>query len=215
MILRHFILFLGVFSCSSFFSFAQQAVVKWGDFAIAQINDTVIGLNWSTQLELNVKFYQIERSTDDKIYTKIGELQALGNSLITNKYVFLDKDSMLLSLPTTLFYKITPVGIDGENANQLKGAINHLQQVNLPWNIEAPLYPNPFKNYFRIKFTATFPYPIKLSILKTTGETVQEENIDVSQNSLVEVVTLNLNSGSYIIRLQYENAVQYLRAVKN
>jgi hypothetical protein len=44
---------------------------------------------------------------------------------------------------------------------------------------------------------------------------VQEEYIDISQNSLTEVNTLNLPSGSYVIRLQYENAVQFLRAVKN
>ncbi len=198
-----------------FTSIAQQAVVKWGDFFIQQKTDSAILLKWTTQLEVNSNQFVVERSIDGNTFTKIDSIKSSGNSLSRISYSFIDNDTNLLKLPVKLFYKISAIGMKGETANQLVGSLNHNQLFSLPWNIEAPLYPNPFKSYFRIKFTKTFPYPIKLSILSLVGAIVQEEYIDISQNSLTEVNTLNLPSGSYVIRLQYENAVQFLRAVKN
>ncbi len=198
-----------------FTTIAQHTLVKWGDFTIQQTTDTAILLKWTTHLEVNTNTYVIERSIDDNTYTKIDSIKASGNSLSRISYSFIDNDTNLLKLPVKLYYKLSAIGMNGETANQLLGSLNHNQQLTLPWKIEAPLYPNPFKGYFRIKFTTTFPYPIKLTLFKLTGEIAQEEYIDISQNSLAEVVTLNLPTGAYVIRLQYENAVQYLRAVKN
>lgn len=198
-----------------FTTIAQHTSVKWGDFSIQQTSDSLILLNWTTNLEVQTNQFIIERSIDGNTFTKIDSIKAIGNCLTRISYSFIDNDTNLLKLPVKLFYKLSATGMNGEIANQLLGSLNHNQQLNLPWKIEAPLYPNPFKGYFRIKFTTTFPYPIKLTLYKLTGEIAQEEYIDISQNSLAEVVTLNLATGTYVIRLQYENAIQYLRAVKN
>jgi hypothetical protein len=193
---------------------AQSAFIKWGSIAIEQESDITLKLNWSSLAEIGTTCFRIDRSSDKQNYTKIGLVNSVKNSLYQTNYEFKDLDSNLLNLPAVIYYRISALNSDSQTVSSLVQSIEHMQKLDLPWKIEAPLYPNPFNDFFRIKFATTFPYPIKLSILNLLGVLEQEQFIDISQNPLVEVNTLNLKSGTYIIRLQYNKSVQYIRAVR-
>jgi hypothetical protein len=193
---------------------AQSSFIKWGCMDIQQQNDITLKLNWSSFAEIGTSCFRIERSIDKLNYTKIGTVNSIKNSLYQTNYAYIDLDSNLLNLPTLIYYRITALNPDSQTFSSLVQSIEHIQKMDLPWKIEAPLYPNPFNDFFRIKFATTFPYPIKLSILNLLGVVEQEEHLDISQNPLVEVNTLNLKSGIYVIRLQFNKAVQYIRAIR-
>jgi hypothetical protein len=193
---------------------AQSSFIKWGSMDIQQQNDITLKLNWSSLAEIGTTCFRIDRSSDKQNYSKIGLVNSVKNSLYQTNYEFKDLDSNLLNLPAVIYYRISALNSDSQTVSSLVQSIEHIQKLNLPWKIEAPLYPNPFNDFFRIKFVTTFPYPIKLSILNLLGVLEQEQFIDISQNPLVEVNTLNLKSGTYIIRLQYNKSVQYIRAVR-
>ena len=193
---------------------AQSSFIKWGSIAIEQESDITLKLNWSSFAEIGTSYFLIERSSDQQNYTQIAKVNSIKNSLYQTNYYFVDFDSNLLNLPTVIYYRISALNSDSQTVSTIVQSVEHIQKLDLPWKIEAPLYPNPFNDFFRIKFAATFPYPIKLSILNLLGLVEQEQFLDISQNPLVEVNTLNLKSGNYIVRLQFNKSVQYIRAIR-
>jgi hypothetical protein len=193
---------------------AQSSFIKWGSIAIEQESDITLKLNWSSFAEIGTSYFLIERSSDQQNYTQIAKVNSIKNSLYQTNYDFVDLDSNLLNLPTVIYYRISALNSDSQTVSTIVQSVEHIQKLDLPWKIEAPLYPNPFNDFFRIKFAATFPYPIKLSILNLLGLVEQEQFLDISQNPLVEVNTLNLKSGNYIVRLQFNKSVQYIRAIR-
>jgi len=193
---------------------AQSSFIKWGSIAIEQESDITLKLNWSSFAEIGTSCFLIERSSDQQNYTQIAKVNSIKNSLYQTNYAYIDLDSNLLNLPTVIYYRISALNSDSQTVSTIVQSVEHIQKLDLPWKIEAPLYPNPFNDFFRIKFAATFPYPIKLSILNLLGMVEQEQFLDISQNPLAEVNTLNLKSGNYIVRLQFNKSVQYIRAIR-
>ena len=193
---------------------AQSSFIKWGSIAIEQESDITLKLNWSSFAEIGTSCFLIERSSDQQNYTQIAKVNSIKNSFYQTNYAYIDLDSNLLNLPTVIYYRISALNSDSQTVSTIVQSVEHIQKLDLPWKIEAPLYPNPFNDFFRIKFAATFPYPIKLSILNLLGMVEQEQFLDISQNPLAEVNTLNLKSGNYIVRLQFNKSVQYIRAIR-
>ena len=83
--------------------------VKWLDFSASQVDNSV-QLNWSTALEINNDFFQIERSADGKLFIPIGNINAQGNRQVKSYYSFNDDQP----LPEKAFYRIKQVDQDGK-----------------------------------------------------------------------------------------------------
>ncbi len=193
---------------------AQSSFIKWGSVDIQQQNDITLSLNWSSFAEIGTTCFRIERSGDNLNFTKIGMVNSIMNSLHQTNYSFQDLDSNLLNLPILIYYRITALNSDSQAVSSIVQSVEHIQKLDLPWKIEAPLYPNPFNDFFRIKFATTFPYPIHLSIINLLGVVELEQELNIAQNPLIEVNTLNLKSGNYMIRLQFKKSVQMIRAIR-
>jgi hypothetical protein len=63
--------------------------VKLTDFSVKAVSGAV-QLNWTTSLEINSKVFDIEKSNDGSNFTKIGEVEASGNSYLKSTYNFSD-----------------------------------------------------------------------------------------------------------------------------
>lgn len=70
-----------------------------------------IQLNWTTSSERNNKHFELLRSTNGKVFSKIGEVEGNGNSDITLNYTFLDRNAVAGSN----YYKIRQVDHDGQS----------------------------------------------------------------------------------------------------
>ncbi|MEM7367686.1 MAG: hypothetical protein AAF587_03725 [Bacteroidota bacterium] len=82
--------------------------VEWLDFqAIAE--ESIVDLEWIVAQEVNLMHYEVERSEDGQVFTKLGKVAAVGSSDSPVPYSFQD-----LSPITGLnFYRIRQIDVDG------------------------------------------------------------------------------------------------------
>ncbi len=89
---------------------ANVLPVKWLDFRAVSM-DHQVQLNWSTAVELNNDYYEIERSDDGIEFEAIGKMKGNGNTQKTSYYNFYDT----APLQGKTFYRIKQVDIDGKS----------------------------------------------------------------------------------------------------
>lgn len=122
--------------CSALVPAASLLPVRLTKFIGRLTNDKTVSLDWATAAELNSNRYVIERSTDGRIFEKVGELGAAGNSATTLSYNFTDK----VPVAGAYFYRLKQIDIDDKfeyskvvyvNSGKTKGAV-------------TSVFPNPF-----------------------------------------------------------------------
>lgn len=57
-----------------------------------------VQLHWATANESNSSHFEIERSMDGRIFTKIGEVDSRGNSMVQQRYEFADLYPFLVKI---------------------------------------------------------------------------------------------------------------------
>ena len=143
-------------------------------------------LTWQTANEVNVSYFDIERSTDGKTFEKIGETKAIGSN---STYQFLDQTFRKLETFGRLYYRLKINDLDGkidyskviaiENGKILRG---------------VKIYPNPVSTTLNIQTENKGDFQI-LNLLGQQvmrGQTAQD--VDVSA----------LPQGSYILKVGTE-----------
>lgn len=69
-----------------------------------------VQVTWKVADEININYYQIERSNDGRTYSPVGDVTAKGNTALQQEYSWTD-----LNAPAaTLFYRIKSIGKSGE-----------------------------------------------------------------------------------------------------
>lgn len=120
-------------SSTLIFSYSMCGIilpVSLVNFTIAKSNEDVL-LKWTTTAEVNSKYFEIERSPDEKNWTKIGIVSATGGNV--NNYLFTD---------TTPFaginsYRLKIVDADGKYNYSI------IRQLIINSNWKLTMYPNP------------------------------------------------------------------------
>lgn len=84
--------------------------VQFGDIS-ARYNDGLILFYWSTLSEENSRAFEIEKSYDRKIFTKIGIVEAKGNSRDFTQYRFADAN---VQEQKTYYYRLKHVDPNGQ-----------------------------------------------------------------------------------------------------
>ena len=67
------------------------------------------------------------------------------------------------------------------------------------------VYPNPFYDFFTITFNKIIPTKAEIVIFKGTGRRVFQQDYYTISNAKITVAPINLNSGIYYVRINFEN----------
>ncbi|MGZ3838773.1 MAG: T9SS type A sorting domain-containing protein [Flavisolibacter sp.] len=157
-----------------------------------------VQLNWEVGEETNVEKYEIQRSSNARDWTKIGEVAAAN----LPSYHFQDNQP----LNGLGFYRIRNVDLDG------KYAYSSIVRMNLSRTIELKAYPQPAADQITVEHGGTDKGILTLSsaggqIVKTVGITPQTTQ-----------TTLNLTglkSGLYILRFDDgQGGLESLKVIK-
>jgi hypothetical protein len=153
-------------------------------------------LTWQTASELNIAGFEVEKSTDNREFRKIGFVNAKNANL--NAYSFIDKDFAGLS-----YYRLRVV--------ETNKTFRYSQTISLDKTkaVQLLIYPNPAseKDFVRVALGARNEInSISIQILSQTGKILAEVvgNLETTETQLTEKLQ-NLPKGLYIIRLQTEN----------
>jgi len=104
-----------------------------------------VQLNWTVLTETDMNGYVVERSSDGRAFTAIGQVKATGNNNSNHNYTYLDTKP----LSNTSYYRIRAIGNNGEIKYS---SIIKIQQGKT-WSVQ--LYPNPVKDQLYITMNNT------------------------------------------------------------
>ncbi len=180
----------GTFYDTVFVTATSTVPVKLLSFTATKTNADVL-LTWSTASEKNVNYFEVFASTDGKNFNRLEQVKATGNSEIKQTYAYLDAQALNTSAKQ-LYYKLNMVDMDGSSAwsNTAIVDVDGIGAENLV------VYPNPFDNNLSLKVTD--PADVIVEITTLAGVRVFNQTYN-NHNGNIEINSLNINSGMYII----------------
>jgi ELWxxDGT repeat protein len=172
--------------------------LKFISFSAQKCNSNQVCLNWKTANEQNVSHFEIERSTDGVLFTKVGTKSA--NNLSQNAYTTTDDISAIQT--KQLYYRIKQVDVNGKTTNST------VQLIKLQNSEQITIYPNPVADEINI---TNWSKVQKVQLLDVTGKRVKQwQSITSSLFPIKEVA-----AGVYFMQLKLINGqVQTQKIVK-
>jgi hypothetical protein len=163
----------------------------------ASINSNIIELKWQTASELNNFGFEIQRSSENSQWQKVGFVHGNGTSSILNNYSFSDQ---IKYVQGRYYYRLKQIDHDGtyEFSNIVEVDFNVPLKTELEQN-----YPNPFNPSTEINFTLAKSGVVYLKIYNSLGSEVSSL-VDGFMNSGVHSVRFNAKgfaSGIYYYRI--------------
>lgn len=145
-----------------------------------------VQLTWITASESDNYGFEVERSTDGKLWETIDFVKGNGNSLSNIKYQYLDKEVAR----NLNYYRLKQIDFDGdfEHSNIVNAAI----ETPFDFNI----YPNPVGNQLNI--TTEKETTLELIVQDSEGRTIAEKRLE----SHLNFDTSTLPKGTYFITLK-------------
>jgi hypothetical protein len=162
--------------------------VKWLDISAEENNGKNL-IKWSTSMEVNTAFFEIERGFNTENFEMITKVNAAGNSNKTRYYSYSDETAG----SKDVYYRIKQVDRDGQftYSNVFK-----VSESSLEANTEIA-YNSEIKTLF-VKGNDVS----ELQILNLNGEVVKEFHQTNSENSFnVE----DIKNGMYLVRINGSN----------
>lgn len=192
--------------------FAKHTVVNSEPIPVELLSFTAstfnnkVELSWITATEKNNRGFDIERSTDGKIFVSIGFIPGSGTSTETRNYTFVDRNPV----NGISYYRLKQTDYDGTFEFTKVITAGSVQQF--AFELEQN-YPNPFNPETEISFTLPQRGVAALRVYNLLGK-----EIEVLASGMYEAgkytVTFNagkLSSGVYIYKLSYGEGKSIVR----
>ena len=161
----------------------------------ADTKEQAIQVNWSIANEGDVRFYEIQKSTNGSNFSIIGEVNATGSK----DYVFMDgKPSKGIN-----YYRIKSVSVSGANSyTSIANATFGFGDKSL-----VAMYPNPVtSNHCTIAFQNKPAGKYVLTFINSAGQTVFTTTLSVTEGNSVHPLVLPKNITKGMYELQVEGA---------
>lgn len=173
---------------------------------IAYSNDYTILLEWETLLEIENDFFTVEKSTDGRTFTGIGELNGAGNSVEIRQYMFVDKEPA----DGSNYYRLKQTDINGQFEYFDIVIVEYRKAGNIS------IYPNPVQEVMKISLTENLVnQTANVAIYSmSSGKQVSLTTIDATDYEL-NISTTDLPAGMYTIVINIGTQIFNEKIVKN
>lgn len=147
-------------------------------------------LRWATASEKNNSHFEVERSADGKVFSRIGTVEALSRKGGPSDYTFLDPHTLLPSHPQTLYYRLRQVDTDGA------ASYSPVRAVVLGGEELLTLYPNPAQGEVWVQGA---PAGQVLDVLDATGRRIATATAG-AEGTLRLALPAGLAPGVYVVK---------------
>lgn len=177
-----------------------------GDFTGNKRQNSV-QLNWNTLTEMNTSHFDIERSTDGILFTKLGQVSAAGDATDTRNYQFTDQ---LLPSARTIFYRLKMT--DKDQTFRYSRIIAVTNDNSL---LTLRLFPNPVSEVLQIQVYAGRKENARLSITDAAGNQVLQKTITLQEGNNGSSMTVGeLPPGQYLLTVIAESFTHTEKFIK-
>lgn len=125
-----------------------------------------ITINWATASEINNDGFELQRSSNGRVWEGITYVKGKGNSNIISNYSYVDKGLF----PQTYYYRLKQVDIDQKYkiSAVVTASINGKAETVLGQN-----YPNPFRGQTLIPYTLGRKSKVNLTVFDLNGRAMK------------------------------------------
>jgi hypothetical protein len=138
----------------------------------AQAQGNAALLNWTTALEENSSYFNVQASRDGTSWSNISEVKAAGNSTNPENYSFTDNSVA----SGNNYYRVVEVSLDSV---EIYSAV---RQLTFGPSTVLTYYPNPVRDQVTITTSATSPQSVTL--MSVDGRQLQQNSAFVSGGSI-------------------------------
>lgn len=164
-------------------------------FSAEKQNDNAL-LKWTVTQQINVSYYEIQRSINAVDFSRVGKVNAVYNTNLNNNYSYTDALNNVNS--NTIYYRLRMVDRDG------KFVYSPVKFISLADNENnlIQLFPNPATNYFIIKFGSVVQGNYIVAISDAAGKQVMTKQMEIAPNSTFYFHRgSNMAAGTYFISI--------------
>jgi len=161
-----------------------------------------VQLSWGTSSEQNADFFEIQKSTDALTWSKIGSVDAVGNSVASKNYSFIDPS---IAFQNT-YYRIVENDMDGKT--QYTRILE--KDCSQFGDSDLKIAPNPVQDKLILgSFDKNSP-SLSFRIYDLTGKLIsQKENIKTDDKGQKVINVTGLNAGLYILQIHSYNELTH------
>ncbi len=163
----------------------------------AELQGEKVLVSWSTAQEQNASHFDVERSTNGRDFTKIGQVKATGNSNSLVNYSFVDNSPVL----GVSYYRLRQVDIDNRFV-YTKTVIIRNEARSKAFSV----WPNPVLDNVNVTLQSDRNQNLNLRVVDFNGRVVRSQVVNATRG--VNQITVNmstLNKGMYVIQVIGEN----------
>ena len=193
---------------NDFYGFNQSTVlpVVLVQLLATRNSDGSIKVSWATAQEQNSSYYDIERSSDQAGWAKIGSVKAKGYASTTSNYSFNDN----APLDAVGYYRLKMVDLDGK--------FTYSKTVSVTDNkskVPLVIYSNPFRDQIRMKVNVSRSQNLIMTVTDMMGKTYLSQSIHAqSGDNMVNLIPQLSASGMYILRIHGDSYDQTVKLEK-
>ncbi len=172
-----------------------------------------IAILWQTSWEKNNSHFEVQRATDGKNFTTIGQVKGQGENTEQNNYEFLDREGPQLGVGN-LYYRLKQVDFDGAYE------YSPVRMVNL-WQksfSRVTIGPNPFKRQLNLKVNSPVSGMLQIRLLNCQGQIVLEKEVPVQAGISEKAIKLNTSirqePGLYLVEVRSSTSRELIRLIK-
>jgi hypothetical protein len=179
------------------------------NFAASYIADNNVKVSWSTTDELNVDYFEVERSTDASGFVAVEQMNA--DESLNPVHSYSVNDQLFNVNSNIVYYRLRIVDKNGKFSYSKTIAIKLEQPENV-----LSVFPNPLNDYTTLSIFATKPATGMLRLIDNTGKPLMIKSFNVynGSNSILVDQLGNLPRGIYVIQVMLNNKLYNQKIVK-
>jgi hypothetical protein len=180
--------------------------VQLVQFLASKKDDGSVLLSWATSQEENAGYYDVERSSDQTGWLKIGSVKAKGNSSTTTNYNYSDK----LPLDGDGYYRLKMVDIDGKFKYSKTVTVSGDKNTR-----PLVIYSNPFSDLIRLKVNVSRAQNLNMTVSDMLGKIVISKSYQAQAgDNFVNLQPAAGGSGMYILHIHGDSYNQTVKLEK-
>ena len=165
------------------------------NFTAEKHNENVL-LKWLVTAQINVSFFEVQRSFNGNDFVPVGRVASASNSNNNISYTFTDELNSMYS--GILYYRLRMVDADGKFSYSPVRWLSFRDDNNQ----QIQISPNPVTNMAVIRFGAVAEGPYEVSVYNPEGRQLLVRKIDVTPNSSFYFPReSNMTPGIYIFNI--------------
>ena len=155
-----------------------------------------VNITWSTSMEVNCKYFEVERSFDGNVFNTVATITGSGTSSLVHTY-FLADELLAVSAPV-VYYHLKQVDLDGRNTYSQINAVRLKKDSR-----QLVVSPNPFTDHINVNLEWSRAETATVRMLDAAGkEVVRKYIMLVNGTNFINLDELmKLERGNYYIEI--------------